>query len=102
MQIIGCLVIFIPSLPLPPFHTVFGESYDPTAPQEPFEKVVHPKTEEQRQRLQTVMKAIFLFRALDSEQEVDILNAMFERKVTPDDHIIDQGDDGDNFYVIDR
>lgn len=27
---------------------------------------------------------------------------MFERKTQPDEHIIDQGDDGDNFYVIDR
>lgn len=27
---------------------------------------------------------------------------MFERKVQPGDHVIDQGDDGDNFYVIDR
>ena len=23
-------------------------------------------------------------------------------KVVPDDHVIDEGDDGDNFYVIDR
>lgn len=27
---------------------------------------------------------------------------MFERKSTPDEHIIDQGRDGDNFYVIDK
>lgn len=27
---------------------------------------------------------------------------MFEKKVQPGDHVIDQGDDGDNFYVIDR
>lgn len=27
---------------------------------------------------------------------------MFERKTQPDEHVIDQGDDGDNFYVIDR
>ena len=31
-----------------------------------------------------------------------MLDAMFERKVQPGDHVIDQGDDGDNFYVIDR
>jgi len=31
-----------------------------------------------------------------------VLDAMFERKVQPGDHVIDQGDDGDNFYVIDR
>ena len=27
---------------------------------------------------------------------------MFERKTKPDEHVIDQGDDGDNFYIIDR
>lgn len=48
------------------------------------------------------MKTIFLFKTLEAEQEMDVLNAMFERKVQPGDHIIDQGDDGDNFYVIDR
>ena len=31
-----------------------------------------------------------------------MLDAMFEKKVQPGDHVIDQGDDGDNFYVIDR
>lgn len=29
-----------------------------------------------------------------------VLDAMFERKVQPGDFIIRQGDDGDNFYVI--
>lgn len=29
-----------------------------------------------------------------------VLDAMFERKVQPADYIIRQGDDGDNFYVI--
>lgn len=29
-----------------------------------------------------------------------VLDAMFERKVIPDEVVIKQGDDGDNFYVI--
>ena len=32
----------------------------------------------------------------------DVLDAMFERIVDSDDYVIRQGDDGDNFYVIDR
>jgi cAMP-dependent protein kinase regulator len=83
------------------FCTVFGESYDPSAAQEPVEKVVYPKSDEQRARLKSVMKGIFLFRALETEQENEVLDGIFERKVQPNDHIIDQGDDGDNFYVID-
>lgn len=36
------------------------------------------------------------------EQFSEILDAMFEVLVKPQQHIIDQGDDGDNFYVIER
>ncbi|XP_074770044.1 cAMP-dependent protein kinase type II-alpha regulatory subunit isoform X4 [Athene noctua] len=36
------------------------------------------------------------------EQLSQVLDAMFERKVKPQEHVIDQGDDGDNFYVIER
>ncbi|XP_070766173.1 protein kinase, cAMP-dependent, regulatory, type II, alpha A isoform X4 [Enoplosus armatus] len=36
------------------------------------------------------------------EQFSEVLDAMFELKVQPKDHVIDQGDDGDNFYVIER
>lgn len=34
------------------------------------------------------------------QQMNEILDAMFEKKVQPEDVIIRQGDDGDNFYVI--
>lgn len=34
------------------------------------------------------------------QQMNEILDAMFEKKVKPEDGIIRQGDDGDNFYVI--
>ena len=43
---------------------------------------------------------MFLFWFLQ-EQLSEVLDAMFEKKVQPGDHVIDQGDDGDNFYVID-
>uniref|UniRef100_A0A8C6Z0K2 cAMP-dependent protein kinase type II-alpha regulatory subunit n=8 Tax=Tinamidae TaxID=8803 RepID=A0A8C6Z0K2_NOTPE len=65
-------------------------------------KVVHPKTDEQRCRLQEACKDILLFKNLDQEQLSQVLDAMFERKVQPQEHVIDQGDDGDNFYVIER
>lgn len=32
----------------------------------------------------------------------EVLDAMFERQVQPDEWIINQGEDGDNFYVIER
>ena len=36
------------------------------------------------------------------EQMQEVLDAMFERTVDSGDYVIRQGDDGDNFYVIDR
>lgn len=32
----------------------------------------------------------------------EVLDAMFEKKVKVGEYIIKQGDDGDNFYVIER
>uniref|UniRef100_A0A8C5SIC4 cAMP-dependent protein kinase type II-alpha regulatory subunit n=1 Tax=Laticauda laticaudata TaxID=8630 RepID=A0A8C5SIC4_LATLA len=65
-------------------------------------RVVHPKTDEQRCRLQEACKDILIFKNLDQEQLSQVLDAMFERKVRPQEHVIDQGDDGDNFYVIEE
>lgn len=36
------------------------------------------------------------------EQFSQVLDAMFESRVQAQEHVIDQGDDGDNFYVIER
>lgn len=30
----------------------------------------------------------------------EVIDAMFERKVTAGEYVIKQGEDGDNFYVI--
>ncbi|XP_077384548.1 protein kinase, cAMP-dependent, regulatory, type II, alpha, B isoform X2 [Festucalex cinctus] len=65
-------------------------------------RVVHPKTDEQRRRLQDACKDILLFKTLEQEQFSEVLDGMFEVQVKPQEHIIDQGDDGDNFYVIER
>ena len=63
---------------------------------------MHPKSDSQRKSLLEAVKEILLFRSLDSEQLNEVLDAMFERKVTPNEYIIKQGDDGDNFYVVER
>ncbi|XP_030357955.1 cAMP-dependent protein kinase type II-alpha regulatory subunit [Strigops habroptila] len=83
--------------------SVCAEAFNPDEEEEDTEqKIVHPKTDEQRCRLQEACKDILLFKNLDQEQLSQVLDAMFERKVTPQEHVIDQGDDGDNFYVIER
>lgn len=81
--------------------SVFAEQYNPEEDDDDdVQRVIHPKTDEQRQRLGEAVRDIFLFRALDEEQMQEVLDAMFERKVQPGDIVIKQGDDGDNFYII--
>uniref|UniRef100_UPI00398E7818 mitochondrial carnitine/acylcarnitine carrier protein isoform X2 n=1 Tax=Pristiophorus japonicus TaxID=55135 RepID=UPI00398E7818 len=83
--------------------SVCAEAFNPDDDDEDTEpRVVYPKTDDQRTRLQQACKDIVLFKSLDQEQIFEILDAMFERKVEPSEHVIDQNDDGDNFYVIER
>jgi cAMP-dependent protein kinase regulator len=81
--------------------TVFGESYEPDSEESGEEKVIHPKSDAQRRRLIESVRNIFLFKSLDKEQANEVLDAMFEKKVNANDKVIVQGDDGDNFYVVD-
>uniref|UniRef100_A0AAY4CYH6 Cyclic nucleotide-binding domain-containing protein n=1 Tax=Denticeps clupeoides TaxID=299321 RepID=A0AAY4CYH6_9TELE len=82
---------------------VCAEAFNPDEDEEDKEpRITHPKTDEQRQRLQEACKDILLFKNLDPEQMSQVLDAMFEKTVEPGGHIIDQDDDGDNFYVIER
>lgn len=81
--------------------SVFAETYDPEEDDNGDEKIIHPKSDSQRKSLLEAVKAILLFRCLEPEQLTEVLDAMFERRVTADEYIIKQGDDGDNFYVVD-
>ncbi|XP_044744367.1 cAMP-dependent protein kinase type II regulatory subunit [Coccinella septempunctata] len=82
--------------------SVFAETYDPEEDEDEGEKLVYPKSDEQRSRLAEAVRNILLFRSLDKEQMQDVLDAMFERKVEEGETVITQGDDGDNFYVIEH
>ncbi|PSN49339.1 cAMP-dependent protein kinase type II regulatory subunit [Blattella germanica] len=84
--------------------SVFAETYNPEEDEDDDEgtKVVYPKSDQQRERLAESVKHILLFRALDKEQMQDVLDAMFEKTVQLGEYVIKQGDDGDNFYVIER
>ncbi|KAL2091581.1 hypothetical protein ACEWY4_013844 [Coilia grayii] len=84
--------------------SVCAEAYNPDEDKddENEPRIVHPKSDQQRNRLQEACKDILLFKTLDPEQFSEVLDAMFEKLVKPEEHIIDQGADGDNFYVIER
>lgn len=81
-------------------QSICGESYNPENDDVTVECKVYPKTDEQRQRLMSAVGSILLFRCLDEEQMQGVIDAMFEKKVEAGSHVIEQGDDGDNFYVI--
>ncbi|CAL8402315.1 unnamed protein product [Arctogadus glacialis] len=83
--------------------SVCAEAYDPDEEDDDSDpRVVHPKSDVQRRRLQDSCSDILLFKTLDQEQLSEVLDAMFEVLVKAQEHIIDQGEDGDNFYVIER
>lgn len=82
--------------------TVYAEAYNPEDDDEEDTKVVHPKSDKQRRRLQERVKMQLLFRMLDQEQLNEVIDAMFEQEVAPGEVVIEQGADGDFFYVVDE
>ncbi|KAJ3158207.1 hypothetical protein HK101_001391, partial [Irineochytrium annulatum] len=80
--------------------SVSAESMAPAASDVDYVKVVIPKTDEQRSRIQASIKNNFLFRSCDEEQYADVVNAMSEKKVAPGETVIQQGGIGDYFYVV--
>lgn len=82
--------------------SVFAETYDPEEDEQEEQSVIYPKSDLQRKALKESVKEILLFRSLEPDQLNEVLDAMFEYKVKAGDNIIRQGDDGDNFYVVER
>jgi cAMP-dependent protein kinase regulator len=78
--------------------SVSAESMAPSSDQD-YIKTVIPKTEEQRKRIEHSIRNNFLFKSLDEEQYVDVVDAMAEKRVMPGEDVIKQGGIGDFFYV---
>ncbi|RUS14813.1 cyclic nucleotide-binding-like protein, partial [Jimgerdemannia flammicorona] len=79
--------------------SVSAESMAPTTGQA-FDKVVIPKTSEQRARIEASIANNFLFKNLDEDQYGDVVNAMTEKHVQNGEKVIEQGGVGDYFYVV--
>ncbi|OBZ83355.1 cAMP-dependent protein kinase regulatory subunit [Choanephora cucurbitarum] len=94
----------LPSLPPTNYNrgrrtSVSAESMAPSATQE-FKKVVIPKSEAQAERIRVSIGHNFLFRNLDEDQYLDVVNAMTEKRVPKETTVIEQGGVGDFFYVV--
>jgi cAMP-dependent protein kinase regulator len=94
----------LPSLPPSNYNrgrrtSVSAESMAPSTNQE-FVKVVIPKSQAQAERIKVSISNNFLFRNLDEEQYLDVVNAMSEKRVSKGTTVIEQGGVGDFFYVV--
>ncbi|DBA04978.1 TPA: hypothetical protein N0F65_006980 [Lagenidium giganteum] len=79
--------------------SVSAETIDPHSAKQ-FERVVHPKSDQERQRIAKIVVENILFKSLDEKQHNIVLDAMFPKEFEPGQTIIKQGDDGDNFYIL--
>jgi CRP-like cAMP-binding protein len=80
--------------------SVSAESIDPCT-DGMLEKTVIPKSDEARIRIALSISKNLLFRNLERDQKKEVVDAMFERKCKSGEKVIVQGDEGDNFYVVD-
>lgn len=79
--------------------SVSAESMKPS--DDDSEMLVIPKSNEARMRIAAAISQNLLFRNLEPDQKREVVDAMFEKKVPAGSSIIKQGDEGDNFYVVD-
>jgi|GEM_PF-479721 len=63
--------------------------------------VTVPKTEDETKRIRIAVEKNFLFQGIGEEQNEMVFGAMDEKKFSPGEEIITQGDTGDFFYVLD-
>ncbi|KAI8085180.1 cAMP dependent protein kinase regulatory subunit [Halteromyces radiatus] len=80
--------------------SVSAESMTPSTREHRFIKTVIPKTTDQQARIQSAIQTNFLFRHLDEMQYKDVINAMTEKHVAPQETVIQQGAVGDFFYIV--
>jgi cAMP-dependent protein kinase regulator len=67
-----------------------------------FELNVIEKSEQDSVRILQILNGNLFFSHLDGNQMNQVVNAMFQVDKQEGDIIINQGDDGDNFYIIDN
>lgn len=80
--------------------SVSAESYQPSEVDSAY-FVVIPKSPASIKRIQEAVAGSLLFKNLDNQQRQHIFDAMFERRIIAGEVVIRQGDEGDNFYIVD-
>jgi len=81
-------------------QSVSAEAYGEWNIKKAFTPPVHPKSDEQKDRLKAVLSNSFMFSRLDDAEFGIIIGAMQEVAVEGSKDIITKGDDGDRLFVI--
>lgn len=80
--------------------SVSAESLQPSKSTHDIIKIVIPKSPEQTQNIRTAIESNFLFKHLDEEQRIDVVNAMVVKDIKTGHKVIEQGAVGDYFYIV--
>jgi len=83
-------------------QSVSAEAYGAWNQKKEFVAPVITKTDDQKDRLRSVLKRSFLFSALEDQDLTILIGAMIERTVEAKERPINQGDDGDFLFVIEK
>ena len=67
-----------------------------------FKPRIISKSEDQKKRIVERLSQAFMFAALENKEKDILVDAMEEKKILNGKWIINQGDDGDNLYVVDQ
>ncbi|KAG5181622.1 cyclic nucleotide-binding-like protein [Tribonema minus] len=80
--------------------SVCAELVDPNAKQA--EPSKYPKSKQEANRILDILSENLMFKHLDPGSTERVMEAMFNVRKEPGDCIIKEGEEGDNFYVIDE
>eukprot|EP00929_Paragymnodinium_shiwhaense_P029195 TRINITY_DN16790_c0_g2_i4.p2 TRINITY_DN16790_c0_g2~~TRINITY_DN16790_c0_g2_i4.p2 ORF type:complete len:269 (+),score=108.94 TRINITY_DN16790_c0_g2_i4:82-888(+) len=85
-----------------PRKSVSAEVYGEWNKKDAFTPPVHPKSEQQKGRLQDVLAQSFLFSCLEAAELAVVIDAMQEKSVEAGCRLIEQGADGDCLFVVEQ
>lgn len=80
--------------------SVSAEVYGIHNPKGDFKPIVIPKEEEEKLKIKELIKNIFMFKHLEEKEMAIIIDSMQIKKFEKDEMVIQQGDDGNELYVV--
>jgi len=85
-----------------PRQSVSAEAYGTFNVKMAFTAPVYAKEEDTIKRIKACMQTSFLFSSLEAEEMNTVILALKDKKLAPNERIIQQGDDGDSMFIIEE